>query len=111
MTCDDMETLLKTGLYKISEKCKKIPFWSDVFTALSDANKGFYRRMIHVTGELPLYGNSCFIENGQPLNKANFARTTTSKFVMCRDLLNSVCNSLDPDTLPQNGVNPTSLQL
>ena len=82
-----MRTLLETGLHTIKEKCKKIPFWSDVYKALSDANKGFYQGMIHVTGELPLYGNSCFTENGEPLDRTTFTKTTTSEYNVCKDLL------------------------
>ena len=82
------QTLLETGLHTIKGKCKKIPFWSDVYKALSEVNKGFYEGMIHVTGELPLYGNSCFTENGEPLDRTTFTKTTTSEYSVCKDVLN-----------------------
>ena len=37
-----IDTLLETGLQKISQKCKNNQFWSTAFTAIADVNLEFY---------------------------------------------------------------------
>ena len=96
-----IDTLLETGPQKISQKCRNNQFWSTAFTAIADVNLEFYKKRINVTGELPLYENSCFKENGSPLDKTSFAGTITSKFKLCKDLHNAENNSLWHESDPE----------
>ena len=63
--------------------------------------------MVHVTGELPLYGNSCFKENDEPLDRATFTKATTSQYTMCKDVLSSLANPLDSASDPETVEIPT----
>ena len=83
-----LEALLGTGTARLAGAPSINPFWSNIFTSLDKSAFQYYSNTPSSTGELLLYGNKCFLEGGETLDRKYYHPNITTKYNKVNDLLN-----------------------
>ena len=76
-----LEALLGTGTARLTGAPSINPCWNNIFTYLDKSTFQYYSNTPSSTGELFLYGNKCFLEGGETLDRRyyhpNITKNTT----------------------------------
>ena len=98
-----LEALLGTGTARLAGAPSINPFWNNIFTSLDKSTFQYYSNTPSSTGELLLYGNKYFLEEGEPLDRRYYQQNITTKYNKVSDFLNVATEKPLQKGDPENG--------
>ena len=98
-----LEALLGTGTARLAGAPSINPFWNNIFTSLDKSTFQYYSNTPSSTGELLLYGNKCFLEEGEPLDRRYYHLNITTKYNEVSDFPNVATEKPLQKGDPENG--------
>ena len=84
--------LLQVGATTLADACsKRLPnvFWKNVWMNLPAVEKIFYSKIKYIQSEKLIWGSESIQFGGKPLDRRNFSRTITERFIKVSDFLDA----------------------